>query len=180
MSRFEDLYTVRFGSLLFGSVNDTEASVFGYSVFTRFVRPLSIKFKFHWRWDVVCIETNNVMLCCCSLALLLLYGKTKKAACVCVCGNWFGTKNGAQTLVGGFLQEIRAESRLICYCTSWQRTPIFVGATGWSSKQKPKMAASEKFSPNYDLFTQKPFNEQRDFTWNRVESRNFFWLSVRL
>ena len=40
MSRFEDLYTVRFGSVLFGSVNDTEASVFGYSVFTRFVRPL--------------------------------------------------------------------------------------------------------------------------------------------
>ena len=74
---------------------------------------------------------------------------------VCVCGNWFGTKNGAQTLVGGFLQEIRAESRLICYCTSWQRTPILDGA-GWSCKQKPKMA--EKFSPNYDLFTQKPFN----------------------
>ena len=48
---------------------------------------------------------------------------------MCVCGNWFGTKNGAQTLVGGFLQEIRAESRLICYCTSWQRTPILVGAT---------------------------------------------------
>ena len=24
----------------FGSVNDTEASVFGYSVFTRFVQPL--------------------------------------------------------------------------------------------------------------------------------------------
>ena len=46
-----------------------------------------------------------------------------------MCGNWFGTKNGAQTLVGGFLQEIRAESRLICYCTSWQRTPILVGAT---------------------------------------------------
>ena len=47
---------------------------------------------------------------------------------VCVCGNWFGTKNGTQTLVGGFLQEIRAESRLICYCTSWQRTPILAAA----------------------------------------------------
>ena len=46
----------------------------------------------------------------------------------CVCGNWFGTKNGTQTLVGGFLQEIRAESRLICYCTSWQRTPILAAA----------------------------------------------------
>ena len=29
-----------FGIIRFGSVNDTEASVFGYSVFTRFVRPL--------------------------------------------------------------------------------------------------------------------------------------------
>ena len=31
---------IRFGIIRFGSVNDTEASVFGYSVFTRFVRPL--------------------------------------------------------------------------------------------------------------------------------------------
>ena len=93
---------------------------------------------------------------CYVVALLRFYCMAKrKKLLVCVCGNWFGTKNGAQTLVGGFLQEIRAESRLICYCTSWQRTPILVGA-GWSSKQKPKMA--EKFSPNYDLFTQKPFN----------------------
>ena len=32
----------RFGIIWFGSVNDTEASVFGYSVFTRFVRPLRV------------------------------------------------------------------------------------------------------------------------------------------
>ena len=31
---------IRFGIIRFGLVNDTEASVFGYSVFTRFVRPL--------------------------------------------------------------------------------------------------------------------------------------------
>ena len=31
---------IRFGIIRFGSVNDTEASVFGYSVFTRFDRPL--------------------------------------------------------------------------------------------------------------------------------------------
>ena len=31
---------IRFGIIQFGSVNDTEASVFGYSVFTRFDRPL--------------------------------------------------------------------------------------------------------------------------------------------
>ena len=31
---------IRFGIIRFSSVNDTEASVFGYSVFTRFVRPL--------------------------------------------------------------------------------------------------------------------------------------------
>ena len=31
---------IRFGIIWFGLVNDTEASVFGYSVFTRFVRPL--------------------------------------------------------------------------------------------------------------------------------------------
>ena len=77
----------------------------------------------------VWLQIISTMLCCCTilLYLLLLTAKRKKAACVC--GNWFGTKNGAQTLVGGFLQEIRAESRLICYCTSWQRTPILVGAT---------------------------------------------------
>ena len=67
---------------------------------------------------------------CYVVALLRFYCMAKrKKLLVCVCGNWFGTKNGAQTLVGGFLQEIRAESRLICYCTSWQRTPILVGAT---------------------------------------------------
>ena len=31
---------IRFGIIRFGSVNDTEASVFGYSVSTRFDRPL--------------------------------------------------------------------------------------------------------------------------------------------
>ena len=91
----------------------------------RLPRLRSIKFKFHWGWDIVCID-----YLCYVVALLRFYcmAKRKKLlVCVCVCGNWFGTKNGAQTLVGGFLQEIRAESRLICYCTSWQRTPIFVG-----------------------------------------------------
>ena len=80
-------------------------------------------------WDYKVTKVSiSTMLCCCTILLLTTAnGKTKKAACVC--GNWFGTKNGAQTLVGGFLQEIRAESRLICYCTSWQRTPILVGAT---------------------------------------------------
>ena len=93
-----------------------------------FVFPNYGKFWSHsskvpiWNYKV------STMLCCCTILLLTTAnGKTKKAACVC--GNWFGTKNGAQTLVGGFLQEIRAESRLICYCTSWQRTPILVGAT---------------------------------------------------
>ena len=31
---------IRLGIIWFGLVNDTEASVFSYSVFTRFVRPL--------------------------------------------------------------------------------------------------------------------------------------------
>ena len=34
---------MRFGSVLFSSVNATEASVFGYSAFTHFVQPLTIR-----------------------------------------------------------------------------------------------------------------------------------------
>ena len=33
---------IHFGIIRFSSVNDTEASVFGYSVFTRFDRPLLV------------------------------------------------------------------------------------------------------------------------------------------
>ena len=40
MSRYEDLYTSY--EIRFGSVNDTEALVFGYSIFTRFIRPLDL------------------------------------------------------------------------------------------------------------------------------------------
>ena len=41
---------IRFGIIRFGSVNDTEASVFGYSVFTRFDRPLlGAKSDLHYR-----------------------------------------------------------------------------------------------------------------------------------
>ena len=39
---------IRFGIIRFGSVNDTEASVFGYSVSTRFDRPLA-----HSNWEAV-------------------------------------------------------------------------------------------------------------------------------
>ena len=35
-------YEIRFGIIRFSSVNDTEALVFSYSVFTRFDRPLTI------------------------------------------------------------------------------------------------------------------------------------------
>ena len=38
--KLEDLYTMRFGSVLFGSVNVTKTLVFSYSVFTHFIRPL--------------------------------------------------------------------------------------------------------------------------------------------
>ena len=50
---------IRFGIIRFGSVNDTEASVFGYSVFTRFVRPLPIRihltfFFMHYTCQIGC------------------------------------------------------------------------------------------------------------------------------
>ena len=37
--RFEQR-VIQFGIIRFSSVNDTKASVFGYLVFTRFIRPL--------------------------------------------------------------------------------------------------------------------------------------------
>ena len=46
MWRLKDLNNMRFGLVLFGSVNDTEALVFGYLVFTRFDRPLVVGMYF--------------------------------------------------------------------------------------------------------------------------------------
>ena len=55
---------IRFGIIRFGSVNDTEASVFGYSVSTRFDRPLDyavdIEILVHnWKYYLCVIYKND-------------------------------------------------------------------------------------------------------------------------
>ena len=45
---------IRFGIIQFSSVNNTEASVFGYSVFTRFDRPLRQCYYFQKALVYIC------------------------------------------------------------------------------------------------------------------------------